>query len=145
MIPVQFGEHSEITLKEAAVVCFGSRARDVSIEVYLDKRSGAFITAFHHPSPSRPGGGTQTKDLKHPAVLWLKGTVFLGLGVTSAPLPLAEAVTIKVAFLLALTVWAFCRAYYFAFYVIARYVDPTYRFSGLWSVAGYLPRKKRPD
>ena len=28
-------------------------------------------------------------------------------------------------------VWASCRAYYFAFYVIQHYVDPSYRFSGL--------------
>jgi hypothetical protein len=33
--------------------------------------------------------------------------------------------------LLLVAIWAFCRAYYFAFYVIEHYVDPAYRFSGL--------------
>ena len=47
------------------------------------------------------------------------------------------------AALLAVSVWAFCRAYYFAFYVIERYVDPTYRFSGLGSVPRCLLRERR--
>jgi hypothetical protein len=43
-----------------------------------------------------------------------------------------------VAVLLAIAVWCFCRAYYFAFYVIEKYVDPTFRFSGLGSAVRYL-------
>lgn len=39
------------------------------------------------------------------------------------------------AVLLALSIWGFCRAYYFAFYVIEKYVDPEFRFSGLLSFA----------
>jgi hypothetical protein len=39
---------------------------------------------------------------------------------------------------LALSVWCFCRFYYFAFYVIEHYVDPGYRFAGLWSFVRYL-------
>jgi hypothetical protein len=58
---------------------------------------------------------------------------------------LAEVTTIKVALLLALTVWGFCRAYYFAFYVIEHYVDPGYRFSGLFSFACYVIRRKPQD
>lgn len=34
--------------------------------------------------------------------------------------------------LLALAVWGFCRAYDFAFYVIEHYIDPGYRYAGLW-------------
>lgn len=34
----------------------------------------------------------------------------------------------------ATALWGFCRAYYFAFYVIEKYVDPGYQFSGLASV-----------
>ena len=36
------------------------------------------------------------------------------------------------ALFLALTIWAFCRAYYFAFYVIEHYVDPGFKYAGLW-------------
>ncbi len=82
------------------------------------------------------------KDLKSHRLIWLKGGLFLALGSGSAALLLAETTTLKTALLLALTVWAFCRAYYFAFYVIGHYVDPSYRFSGLFSFAAYLVRKK---
>jgi hypothetical protein len=51
--------------------------------------------------------------------------------------------TLKAALLLTVSVWSFCRCYYFAFYVIERYMDPSYRFSGLMSVARYLLRKDR--
>jgi hypothetical protein len=40
--------------------------------------------------------------------------------------------------LLVISIWCFCRFYYFAFYVIQHYVDPGYRFSGLWSFVAYL-------
>jgi hypothetical protein len=85
------------------------------------------------------------KDIKNHTVIWVKGALFLTLGAASAILLLAELTTIKVALLLALTVWGFCRAYYFAFYVIQHYVDPGYRFSGLFSFACYVLRRKVHD
>ena len=82
-------------------------------------------------------------DLKNPKLLWLKGGLFLFLGLLSAALILVEMPNAKVALLLALTVWAFCRAYYFAFYVIEKYVDAEFRFSGLLAFIGYMLRKKK--
>jgi len=39
--------------------------------------------------------------------------------------------------------------YYFAFYVIEKYVDPTYRFAGLWSFLRYAMSRRgrggKPD
>ena len=40
--------------------------------------------------------------------------------------------------LLGVAIWSFCRFYYFAFYVIEKYVDSSYRFAGLSSVVRYL-------
>ena len=54
-----------------------------------------------------------------------------------------ETRSVKIAALLALTVWSFARVYYFAFYVIERYVDPGYRFAGLWSFVRYATRHRR--
>ncbi|MEN9572800.1 MAG: hypothetical protein RL514_655 [Verrucomicrobiota bacterium] len=82
------------------------------------------------------------RDLKSSHLIWLKGWLFLLLGLASAALVLVEAPSLKVAALLALAVWSFCRAYYFAFYVLERYVDPGYKFSGLGSFVGYLLRRK---
>ena len=56
---------------------------------------------------------------------------------------LAEHPTAKVALLLGIAVWCFSRAYYFAFYVIEHYVDPSYKFAGLMSFAFYVLRKRR--
>jgi hypothetical protein len=82
-------------------------------------------------------------DIKSPTLLYFKGALFLVTGATAAALILAEAPSLKVALLLALTVWCFARAYYFAFYVIEKYVDPSYRFSGLWSFAKYVLSNRR--
>jgi len=81
-------------------------------------------------------------DLKSPRIIILKGFLFLFLGCVSAVLLVAEHPTLKVIVLLGLTVWAFCRFYYFAFYVIQHYVDPTYRFSGLISFLRYLAHQR---
>jgi hypothetical protein len=64
--------------------------------------------------------------------------LFLCAGVLPAAGLLLESPTLRTAVLLALAVWCFARFYYFCFYVIEHYVDPTYRFAGLWSFARYL-------
>jgi hypothetical protein len=83
------------------------------------------------------------RDIKHPAGMWIKAVLLLAIGVTASVLLLLEVGTFRGALLLALVIWAFCRAYYFAFYVIEKYVDPSYRFSGLLSFLKYLARRKR--
>jgi uncharacterized membrane protein len=77
--------------------------------------------------------------------MWIKakGFLFLLLGLLSTALLLFEHPTLKVGLLVALAVWSFCRFYYFAFYVIEHYVDPSYRFSGLLSFIRYLLENKR--
>ncbi len=82
------------------------------------------------------------EDLRSPAWMWVKGALFVAIGLAAAALLVVEAPSWKVAALLALAVWAFCRAYYFAFYVIEHYVDPGYKFSGLISFVRYAARKK---
>ena len=67
------------------------------------------------------------------------------LPIMAAALLLIEQPTWRTALLLALAVWGFCRFYYFAFYVIEHYVDPSYRFSGLWSFVCYLIRKRKKN
>ena len=76
-------------------------------------------------------------DLENPTLIWIKGFLFLFLGLFSSVLLLMFAPNLTVALLLCLAIWAFCRFYYFAFYVIQHYVDPTYRFAGLLSFLRY--------
>ncbi|HEX3800912.1 MAG TPA: hypothetical protein VH413_19625 [Verrucomicrobiae bacterium] len=82
------------------------------------------------------------KDLTSAKAIKFKGILFLLLGLLSAALLILEAPTLKVTALLALSVWCFCRFYYCVFYVIEKYVDSQYRFSGLWSFLLYLLGKK---
>jgi len=83
------------------------------------------------------------KDLKSATWIKVKGVLFLLLGFAAAALLILENPGWKVAGLLALAIWCFCRFYYFAFYVIEKYVDPSYKFSGLWSFARYLFQSRK--
>ncbi|HEY1788510.1 MAG TPA: hypothetical protein VGJ73_10160 [Verrucomicrobiae bacterium] len=76
------------------------------------------------------------KDLP-PRWIIIKGVLFLILGVLAAALIFVDCPNWRTAVLLAVTIWSFCRLYYFAFYVIEKYVDPTYKFSGLISFLKY--------
>lgn len=81
-------------------------------------------------------------DLQSKRLIILKGFLFLFAGVVAAATLLGENFTARNALLLAIALWSFCRFYYFAFYVIEKYVDPNYKFSSLWSFARYWLRKR---
>jgi hypothetical protein len=83
------------------------------------------------------------RNLIDPASMKLKAALLLIAGLLSCALLLLEQPTLKVGLLLAVAIWCFCRAYYFAFYVIEHYIDPGYKFSGLISFARYLAANKR--
>jgi hypothetical protein len=78
------------------------------------------------------------KELTNPRWIKFKGILFLVVGLFASVLLVLEHPEIKVMLLLSIALWCFCRFYYFAFYVIEHYVDPGYRFSGLWSFLRYL-------
>jgi hypothetical protein len=56
---------------------------------------------------------------------------------------LVESPTFQTAILLAIAVWSFCRAYYFAFYVVEHYIDPGYKFAGLTDFVQYARRRRK--
>ena len=70
-------------------------------------------------------------DLTSKRWIVAKGLMFLGIAATAAVLVLLEAPTVRTAVLLALLAWAACRFYYFLFYVLERYVDPSLRYAGI--------------
>jgi hypothetical protein len=85
------------------------------------------------------------KDLTDPRWIKAKGILFVILGLFSGTLLMVERPNFRTAVLLMICIWAFCRAYYFAFYVIERYVDSRFRFSGLGSAVRYLCTKRGPS
>jgi len=82
-------------------------------------------------------------DLTNPRVIKLKGALFFLAGVLASALLLIEAPSLRTALLLAIAIWSFCRFYYFAFYVIEHYVDPSYRFSGLGAFLRYCWQRRK--
>ena len=83
------------------------------------------------------------KDITNAKLLYFKGFLFLAAGLIASLILLIEHPDLKTAVLLAVSVWCFARAYYFAFYVIEHYVDDNYKFSGLWSFVQYIRTKKK--
>ena len=83
------------------------------------------------------------RDLSNPRWIQAKGLMFLTMGLASAALLILELPSLRVAVLLTITVWSFCRAYYFAFYVIQHYIDPAFRYSGLIAFVRHQMRLRR--
>ncbi|MFY1828372.1 hypothetical protein ACN47A_20780 [Myxococcus fulvus] len=82
------------------------------------------------------------RDLQSHRWMWVKAILFVVIGLVSSAMLLMEVPDWRILLLLMLAIWAFCRAYYFAFYVLEKYIDPSFRFSGLTSVLRYLINKR---
>ena len=85
------------------------------------------------------------RDLQSGRLMWVKAVLFLVIGGVSSALILMQCPEWRTGLLLGLAVWSFCRAYYFAFYVIEHYVDPSFRYSGLFSMVRYIWKRKAVD
>ncbi|MFZ5830963.1 MAG: hypothetical protein ACOY3P_12790 [Planctomycetota bacterium] len=82
-------------------------------------------------------------DLTNARWMYAKAAMFLVIGaVTFFLLLMLEFSPWSRAGLQILMIWAFARAYYFAFYVIEHYVDGNYRFAGLIDFAKYVIRTR---
>ena len=82
------------------------------------------------------------RDLvSHRAMMW-KGWMFLGIAVLASANILFLAPRWEIGLLLAIGLWAAARWYYFMFYVIERYVDPSFRFAGLGSFLKFIVKRR---
>ena len=82
------------------------------------------------------------KDLSDIRAIYLKAGLFLLIGLTAGVLLILENPSWKTAGLLVLAIWAFARLYYFMFYVIQHYIDPSYKFSGIFSFVKYVLKSR---
>ena len=74
------------------------------------------------------------KDLSSKRLIVLKGILFFVCLVLSAGLLLEASPNLRTLLLLGVLVWASARFYYFLFYVLKTYVDPSLKYSGLFSL-----------
>lgn len=75
----------------------------------------------------------------------VKAILFVVIAVLAGASLFCQNPTWTTGICLALLAWASSRAYYFAFYVIEHYVDPSFRFAGLGAfVAWWWRKRKRP-
>lgn len=82
-------------------------------------------------------------DLKSKSSIYLKAFLFLVILLTCSALIVFESQSWKIALLLMLVIWSSARLYYFMFYVIEKYVDSEYKFSGIYSFLMYLLSKSQ--
>ena len=80
-------------------------------------------------------------NIESPFWLWIKGGLFVAIGCLCLVFVAMVTQSVQLVAVCCLAIWAFCRAYYFAFYVIENYIDPKFRFAGLLSVLGYFVDK----
>jgi hypothetical protein len=84
-------------------------------------------------------------DIRNPKLLYIKGGLMLLVGLMASALLLTLHFDWMTAILLATAVWGFCRAYYFAFYVIEHYIDPGRKYAGLIDFVKYsLGKRQKP-
>ena len=114
-----------------------TRANPLPEEVTKACRPGS---ARERTAPT--GVEREVSDLTSPCPIHLKGALFLVLGLLSATILLLDRPTVRTALAVAVCVWAFCRFYYYLFYVIERYVDPSFRYSGLVSLVRHALRRQ---
>ena len=86
------------------------------------------------------------RDLTSSKLIYAKGFLFLLASLLASSILVLQNPRALTILLLVIAIWCFARFYYFAFYVIERYVDTRFRFTGMIAVAKYLlcrPEKRR--
>ena len=83
-----------------------------------------------------------TGDIQSKRLLHFKGILFALLGLIAGGLILMESPHLRTAGLLAIAIWAFCRFYYFLFYVLEHYAGRERKYVGVLDALGYLLKGK---
>lgn len=82
------------------------------------------------------------RDIKSVALLHTKGFLFLATGILAFAGILLEIPKIRIALLLLIGTWAFCRFYYYLFYVLEKYAGREKRYAGILDALKYILNQK---
>ena len=80
--------------------------------------------------------------LKNTKLIYFKALLFFLIGIVGLIYCLIINNIFYLFSMLVVTIWAWCRLYYFMFYVITNYIDQEYRFSSIFNFIQYLIKKK---
>lgn len=81
-------------------------------------------------------------DLKSKKLIVAKGALFGLCLLTSALALWLQNPSLVTTLLLAVLVWSSARLYYFLFYVLQTYVDPSLKYAGLWAMLRQVLKRR---
>ena len=81
-------------------------------------------------------------DIRSKPLIVIKGLLFLVIILLASSALFALSPDWLTAALILLLIWASARFYYFLFYVLEKYVDPSLKYSGIRDLLRNLPRRK---
>ncbi len=84
------------------------------------------------------------QDIQSKWLLHAKGWLFLFLGLFAIFGILLESPHLKTVALLLIATWAFCRFYYYLFYVLEHYAGRDQSYAGIFDALKYLIRGNGP-
>lgn len=82
-------------------------------------------------------------DLSSKTLIVVKGLLFAGIAGICSTILVVQSPRLTTVLLLALLIWSACRFYYFLFYVLEKYVDPTMRYAGLLDLLLGMRQRRR--
>jgi hypothetical protein len=85
------------------------------------------------------------QDIRSKALLHAKGWLFLLVGVLAGTALLLESPTLRTASLLLIATWAFCRFYYYLFYVLENYAGRDRKYAGLFDALAHFFTRAKSD
>lgn len=106
----------------------------------LQAPAGRLATGHGAPQTARM---KLNRDLTSPWLIHAKAALFVVIGLAGGGLLVLQAPTFRTAALLAVTVWACCRFYYYLFYVLERYLGRDQRFAGVFDALRFLASNRR--
>lgn len=85
------------------------------------------------------------RDLTSPKTMIVKAALFLVLATLCGIGLWLRARQVSTILLVVALAWSVARAYYFLFYVLHKYVDPTLKYSGLFALVRQLAARQRSE
>ena len=85
------------------------------------------------------------QDIRSKRLLHAKGFLFLLVGLLAGGAILLESPRLQTLLLLLIAIWAFCRFYYYLFYVLENYAGRDRKYAGIFDALKFILHPKNRD